>query len=67
MSASSVRFKWLAQHFDALVLSLNQSTSSEERAQLLLHMKFLIDEIDALLSSSPERDTRHPAARSAKG
>ena len=51
-------FRWLTDQLDLLVISLNHSPTSEERAQLLRRMKALIDEIDVLNSSSLKLDSR---------
>ena len=58
MLKPSERFQWLAQQFDAIVERLNESTSLEERKQLLRRMKFLLDKIDGVVFSALERDKR---------
>ena len=48
MPNPSDRFQLLANQFDTLVESLNESSILEERRDLLRQMKILLDEIDGL-------------------
>lgn len=43
------RFAGLAGEFDLLVQALNESASPDQRVDLLLRMKAVIDEIDELI------------------
>jgi hypothetical protein len=54
MLETSDQIQWLAHQFDALVARLKESTSLEERMQLLRRMKILIDKIDAVISSGKQ-------------
>jgi hypothetical protein len=56
MSTSSERFKWLTGQIDVQVTILNNTTDSKERSKVLLRMKVLLNEIDAINLSSSERE-----------
>ena len=58
MSILSERIEWLTQEFDALIESLHVSHNPEERKLLLRRMRFLIVEIDTLISSHLKRDSQ---------
>jgi hypothetical protein len=52
------RFQWLAHEFDTLVKKTNECSNMEERRTLLRRMRILIEEIDALISSTLKRDDK---------
>jgi hypothetical protein len=56
MSTSSERFKWLTGQIDVQVTILNNTTDSKERSKVLLRMKVLLNEIDAINLSSSKRE-----------
>lgn len=56
MPERSERFRWLAHQIGALLESLNECPSLEERKQLLRRMKILIDKIDGLILSTLKRE-----------
>jgi hypothetical protein len=60
MPTPSDQIEWLAHQFDALVARLKQSTSLEERMQLLRRMKILIDKIDAVILSAKQSAPSSP-------
>ncbi len=57
MSILSERIEWLTQEFDGLIESLHVSHNPEERKLLLRRMRFLIIEIDILVSSHLKQDS----------
>jgi hypothetical protein len=57
MLSPATRFQRLAQQFDTLIGNINDAQDPKERKRLLRRMKIVIDEIDALVSSSLKPDT----------
>jgi hypothetical protein len=53
----SRQFQPLSQQFDTLVEKLNGTQDHQQRKQLLLRMKIVLDEIDALASTLPQDTT----------
>jgi hypothetical protein len=59
--AETQAFRSLAEEFDLLALAFGESANSQQRADLLIRMKALIDELDerviqeALLPAAPFR------------
>jgi hypothetical protein len=58
MSKTSEQLQWLAELYDVLVERLNESTSSEERRELLCRMKILLDKLDGEGLTADERDKK---------
>jgi hypothetical protein len=56
MSKTSEQLKWLAELYGALAERLNESTSLEERRELLCRMKILLDKLDGGVLTADERD-----------
>jgi hypothetical protein len=55
---------WLLRSYDALAERLNGCASLEERKQLLLRMKILIDKIDGLIFSTLKEDKQDTSGSS---
>ena len=56
MSKTSEKLQWLAELYGVLVERPNESTSSEERRELLCRMEILLDKLDGESSTADERD-----------
>ena len=56
MSKTSEQLKWLAELYGVLVERLNESTSVEERKDLLCQMKILLDKLDGEGLTADGRD-----------
>jgi hypothetical protein len=58
MLSAQDRFKRLSDKFEALVLEMGKCGDPKRRSELLQRMKIVIDEIDGLIFTSLDRESK---------